>query len=132
MSHDQTMDPGTKPFRLYRDQENGWIAGIAAGMADYAGLDVRIVRVAWVLALIFFTPPAILAYVVMVFVIPRKPESLYETSAEHDLRRKVHLSPGEALREAKVRMREAEERLNRMEAAVLSEEFRLRRKFRDL
>lgn len=132
MRYDRTMDAGAKPFRLYRDRDNGWIAGIAAGMADYAGIDVRVVRVAWVLALIFFTPPAILAYLVMIFVIPRKPDALSESDAEHDLRRKVHLSPGDALREARARMREAEDRLGRMEAAVLSEEFRLRRKFRDL
>lgn len=131
MSYDR-VHGGSRPFRLYRDRENGWIAGIAAGMADYAGIDIRIVRVAWVLALIFFTPPTLLAYLVMIFVIPHKPEELFETDEEHRLRRKVHLSPGDALREAKARLRETEERLGRMEAAVLSEEFRLRRKFRDL
>ncbi|WP_404380247.1 PspC domain-containing protein [Caenispirillum salinarum] len=131
MRYDRTMD-GSRPFRLYRDRREAWIAGIAAGMADYAGIDVRVVRVAWVLALIFFTPPAILAYLVMIFVIPAKPEDLYESDEQHELRRKVHLSPGDALREAWARMREAEDRLGRMEAAVLSEEFRLRRKFRDL
>jgi phage shock protein C len=131
MTHDRAHAGGS-PFRLYRDRDAGWIAGIAAGMADYTGIDVRLVRVAWVLALIFFTPPALLAYLVMIFVIPRKPRDLLESDEEHVLRRKVHLSPSDALREAKAKMREAEERLGRMEAAVLSEEFRLRRKFRDL
>ena len=38
----------------------------------------------------------------------------------------------DSLREAKARLRDTEDRLNRLEAAILSEDFQLRRKFRDI
>lgn len=119
-------------YRLYRVPGRGWLAGVAAGMADYLGADVRLVRLGWVLALIFFTPPAVIAYVVMTVVIPRRPEGLFGSEEEQKVRRTVHLGPHAALREAKAKMRDAEERLNRLEAAILSEDFQLRRKFRDI
>lgn len=119
-------------YRLYRAGEGRWIAGVAAGMADYLGFDVRLIRLAWVLGVIFFTPAALVAYVVMILVIPRKPEHLFGSEEEQKLRRAVHLGPQAALREARAKMRDAEDRLNRLEAAILSEDFQLRRKFRDI
>ncbi|MCA1941933.1 MAG: PspC domain-containing protein [Caenispirillum bisanense] len=119
-------------YRLYRNPDRGWLAGVAAGMADYFGADVRLVRLGWVLGLIFFTPPVFIAYIVMILVIPRRPDALFGSEEEMGLRRAVHLGPHAALREAKAKLRDAEDRLNRLEAAVLSEEFQLRRKFRDI
>lgn len=119
-------------YRLYRNRSRGWIAGVAAGMADYLGADVRLVRVAWVLGLVFFTLPALIAYVIMVLVVPPRPDHLFASDEEQAVRRSVHLGPKDALREARARMRDVEDRLNRLEAAILSEDFQLRRKFRDI
>lgn len=119
-------------YRLYRLPKAGWLAGVAAGISDYLGIDVRIVRVAWILGLIFFAPPTILAYIVLTVVLPRRPEDLFGSEEEQALRRAVHLGPHDALREAKMRLRDAEERVGRLEGAILSEDFQLRRKFRDL
>lgn len=34
--------------KLYRDPEQGMIAGVCAGVADYFEIDVTIVRVIWI------------------------------------------------------------------------------------
>lgn len=54
---------------LYRSRENKIIAGVAGGMAEYAHLDVALVRLIWVLA--FFAGGAgFLAYIICWIVIP--------------------------------------------------------------
>lgn len=58
--------------RLYRSRTDRKLAGIAAGMADYLGLDPTVVRVLWVVS-IFFFGFTILLYVILVFVIPNEP-----------------------------------------------------------
>lgn len=119
-------------YRLYRDPARGWLGGVAAGTAEYLGASVALVRFAWVLGLIFFTPPVLIAYIIMVMVVPRRPSDLFESQEEEAVRRTVHLGPRAALHEARAKLRDVEDRLGRMEGAVLSEEFQLRRKFRDL
>lgn len=128
------MTPSSRDdrYRLYRNRPRGWIAGVAAGMADYLGADVRLVRLAWVLAVVFFSVPAVIAYVIMILVVPPRPDHLFASEEEQAVRRSVHLGPKDSLREAKARLRDTEDRLNRLEAAILSEDFQLRRKFRDI
>ncbi len=47
------------------------IAGVAAGVAEYFQLDPTLVRVAFVVILIFTSgPPAIIAYVLLAFILP--------------------------------------------------------------
>lgn len=49
---------------LYRDTENGMFLGVCAGMADYLGLDVLLLRAAALLGLFVVTVPAAIAYVI--------------------------------------------------------------------
>ena len=51
-------------YRLYRDPRNGVLAGVCAGLAAYFGIERVAVRLAFVLALVFFFFPAALGYVV--------------------------------------------------------------------
>lgn len=47
------------------------IAGVAAGIAEYFGLDITLVRIAFVIILIFSSGfPAIIAYVLLAFILP--------------------------------------------------------------
>jgi phage shock protein C len=122
----------TSKYRLYRLPEKGWLAGVCAGMADYLGLDVRLVRFGWVLGLIFFSVPVIAAYAIMALVLKPRPAQLFGSEEEQALRRAVHLGPRGTLREAKGKIIDVDERLSRLEAAILSEELKLRREFRDI
>src|SRR5271170_2762193 len=51
--------------RLYRDPENGVLAGVCAGIADYLGAERIVIRLAFVAALFLFIVPAALVYIVL-------------------------------------------------------------------
>lgn len=64
----------TEPRRLYRDPANGKLGGVLAGMADYLVVDVTALRVVFVLITLFtMFVPGIIAYVVLLFLVPVKP-----------------------------------------------------------
>ena len=64
------------PKRLYRNPDGAMIAGVCNGLAAYFGIDVTFIRVAFVLSALLTKGVGIMAYVVMMFVIPeaRTPE----------------------------------------------------------
>lgn len=64
----------TEPKRLYRDVERGVVGGVLAGLAEYLGADIAVVRVVWILLTIFTAFfPGVIAYLVMWLVVPKKP-----------------------------------------------------------
>ena len=58
--------------RIYRDVHNGMISGVCAGISKYVGVDVKLVRVAAVAVALFFKVPALLAYIVASFLLPKR------------------------------------------------------------
>src|SRR6266849_5922956 len=54
-------DHWRNPHRLYRDTENGRIAGVCAGISDYFGVRRSLVRLAAILGLVFFFVPTFIA-----------------------------------------------------------------------
>jgi phage shock protein PspC (stress-responsive transcriptional regulator) len=65
--------PGLKrpPERLTRPASGGKIAGVCAGMSQYLGLDVTLVRIVWLLALLL-AGTGLLAYIVCWIVMPKE------------------------------------------------------------
>jgi phage shock protein C len=60
--------------RLTRPRANRTIAGVCAGMGPYLDLDVSLVRLTWVLVVIFSGIfPGILVYVLAWIIIPEEP-----------------------------------------------------------
>ncbi len=60
--------------RLYRSSSDKMIAGVCGGIAEYFGWDPTLVRVGYVLlsmGSVFF--PGIIAYLVMMVIIPERP-----------------------------------------------------------
>ena len=50
---------------------NKMVAGVCAGIAEYLGLDVTIVRVAYVLVSLFSAGfPGLIVYLILMFVMP--------------------------------------------------------------
>ena len=67
--------------RFYRDKRNGKMFGICAGIADYTGFDVAIVRVCF-LAAMFMSGGGILPfYFIAAMVTPTKPVALERAAA---------------------------------------------------
>jgi phage shock protein C len=60
--------------RLYRCRHDKRLAGVAAGVAEFFGLDPTLVRVLWFLS-IFFYGLGLLLYVGMAIIVPLEPVS---------------------------------------------------------
>jgi len=64
---EQPTENATK--RLFRDTDNAMLAGVAAGIASYFGLDVVLIRILFVI-LTFFGGSGILIYIVLWLIVP--------------------------------------------------------------
>ena len=122
---------GTR-YRLYRDPGHGILAGVCAGIADYLGIERIVIRLAFVVALVFFIVPAALAYIVLAIALPKQPPALYRSEDEAQFWRGVATAPDDTLTGLRRRFGDMETRLREMERQVTSGERDLRRKFRDL
>ena len=118
--------------RLYRDPHNGLIAGVCAGIADYVGLRPVQVRLLVILGLVFFFVPTVIGYVALAFLLQTRPADLYRAEDEAQFWRHARTAPQGAASELRDRFRGLEARLDRIEGFVVSEEYELRRKFRDI
>jgi phage shock protein PspC (stress-responsive transcriptional regulator) len=56
--------------KLYRSSQNKMLAGVCAGVADFFGLDVKLVRLVWLLALLFGA--GAILYIILWIVVPEK------------------------------------------------------------
>ena len=74
--------------KLYKSRKDKMIDGICAGVADYFGLDVTLVRVLWVVAGLIHGF-GLVAYVAAMVIMPRNPE--HDSLTESD---KVKHHPG--------------------------------------
>ena len=119
-----TRDPYRhNPHRLFRDKENGRIAGVCAGIADYFGFNVTAIRLLTAFSMLFFWP--ILLYILLAFLLPVKPTELYENVEQANFWRGVSNAPSDIFGELRHRFRDLELRLRGMEAFVTSKEFEI-------
>jgi phage shock protein C len=124
--------PSDNPFRLYRDTSRSWVTGVCAGIADYFGVSLGLVRFLTFAAFVFFFIPTAVAYVALSVLLKPKPGGLYSDAREEAFWRGVATDPPQTFQSLRRKFHDLEQRLGRMETLVTSEEFDLRRKFRDL
>ncbi|MGF1544991.1 MAG: envelope stress response membrane protein PspC [Parvularculaceae bacterium] len=126
--------PGPRRHAFGRNPRDGKFAGVCAGLADYFGWNVKYVRLGFVLSTFFAFPMPIFIYVGMaLFVRPAAPVATqYETPSEANFWRAYATRPKVAMSELKHRFRALDARIADMERAVTSNEYALRRQFRDL
>lgn len=120
------------PNRLYRDKQNGFVLGVCAGIAEYFGLQRWLVRMLVFLSLLIFTVPTVILYFGFALFVPAAPEKLYETPEEGKFWQGVRVDPSRKFSELRHRFRELEFRLQKMEAYVTSDGYRVRREIDDL
>ena len=120
------------PRRLYRDTENGMVAGVCAGIADYFGFKARPFRWLVVLGCFFAMPALLISYVIAAFLLPRKPIGMYHSEGEESFWRTVRRDPHNACGDIRRKFRDLDVRLQGMEHYVTSPRFDLDREFRDL
>ncbi|HEY4489962.1 MAG TPA: PspC domain-containing protein [Candidatus Paceibacterota bacterium] len=57
--------------RLYRSKTNRVFAGICGGLGQYFNIDPAILRLFWVLVVIFTGfVPGVIAYIIAIFIVP--------------------------------------------------------------
>ena len=56
--------------KLYRSSQNKMLAGVCAGVADFFGLDIKLVRLVWLIALLFGA--GAILYIILWIVVPEK------------------------------------------------------------
>lgn len=58
---------------LYRSDANKVFAGICGGLGEYADIDPVVIRLIWtVIVMVTGFFPGVLAYIVAIFIVPRK------------------------------------------------------------
>ena len=119
--------------RFYRDKRNGKMFGVCAGIADYTGFDVAIVRVCF-LAAMFMSGGGILPfYFIAAMVTPTKPSVLERVDVEEkQFWQGVRASPTRAARDISSRMKDIDRRLADIESYVTTENRSLAREIEQL
>jgi phage shock protein C len=108
--------------RFYRDKRNGKVFGVCAGIADYTGFDVNLVRVCF-LATIFVSGGSVLPfYFIAAMVTPTKPREFEQTDFEEShFWQEVRASPTRATRDIRSRFRDMDRRLADIESYVTTQ-----------
>lgn len=119
--------------RFYLDKQNKKWAGVCAGIADYTGIDVTLVRLGFVAGTLLSGGNLIIAYFIAAWMAPSKPASLYAHNPEEQrFWQGVRRSPHRTARDVRSRFREIDRRLADVEAYVTSSNHRLAREIEEL
>jgi phage shock protein C len=119
--------------RFYRDKANGKLFGVCAGIADYTGFDVALVRVCF-LAAVFMSGGSVLPfYFIAAMVTPTKPSVLQRSDSEDtQFWQGVRASPARAARDIRGRLKDIDRRLADIESYVTTENRSLAREIEAL
>jgi phage shock protein C len=119
--------------KFYLDKKNKKWLGVCAGIADYTGVDVTLVRVGFVLLTVLGNGVTILAYFVAAWLAPCKPSELtHETPEDTKFWQGVRASPARTVRDVRSRFRDIDRRLADVETYVTSSNSRLAREIEQL
>ena len=107
--------------KFYLDKRNRKWSGVCAGLADYTGIDVTLIRVGVVFLTFLTSGWAILAYFITAWVADKKPSEFYETSREDEkFWQTVRARPGASVRDVRAKFRDIDRRIADIEAHVTS------------
>ncbi|HHX8352203.1 envelope stress response membrane protein PspC [Vibrio sp. Vb0937] len=124
---------------LYRDPVNGKISGVCAGIANYFGAEVWLIRIVVIsAALLGGTFLVLLAYIAMAFMLEKQPVTYSENiraQQEHTLKSKPWQkgqSPDQLLSVLERDFDRLDGKIRNMEAYVTSDAYRVNREFSKL
>lgn len=114
--------------KFYLDKRNRKWLGVCAGLADYTGVDLTLIRVGVVFLTIFTFPWALVAYLVVNWLAHDKPREFYETSREDEkFWQTVRARPGASVRDVRAKFRDIDRRIADIETHVTSQNSALAR-----
>ena len=119
--------------KFYLDKQNRKWLGVCAGIADYTGIDVTVIRLGFVASLFISGGNMLLAYWIIAWMAPRKPSELYEQNPEQKkFWQGVRRNPHQITRDVRSRFRDIDRRLADVEIYVTSSNNRLAREIEQL
>ena len=119
--------------RFYKDKQHGKVMGVCAGIADYTGFDVTLVRIFLILGIFMGGGALIPVYLLTGWIAQDKPRELVTEDAE-DRRfwQGVRQSPTRTARDIRARFRAIDRRLADVESYVLTNNRSLEREIEQL
>ena len=115
--------------KFYRDKRHGKLMGVCAGIADYTGLDVTLVRI-MVAGSVFMSGGSVLP---LYFIADDKPRELaIDDQEDQRFWQGVRQSPARTARDIRSRMRDIDRRLADIESYVTTENRSLAREIEQL
>src|SRR5438105_14224518 len=119
--------------RFYRDKRNGKVLGICAGIADYTGFDVSLVRITLIAAVFLSSGGILPVYFIAGWIAPDQPRELDTSDVqERDFWRSVRQSPARTARDIRLRLKDIDRRLGDIESYVTTENRSLARQIEQL
>ena len=127
--------------RLMRDMERKKIAGVCAGLASYWGTETWVVRVATVVAGLFFAQVVIIAYIIAWLLLPRSDDAHRgERTRRPDVSNHDPVAPEfggryagrKSLRTLAKAFQEIDRRIGKLEQVVTDPNFSVYREFNKL
>jgi len=119
--------------KFYLDKKNRKWSGVCAGIADYTGVDVTVIRIGFVISSFVLQGAPLLAYIVIAWMAPTKPRDLYdENPDEKKFWQGVRANPQRTARDVRSRFRDIDRRLADVETYVTSSDNRLAREIEQL
>lgn len=127
-----SVQPATRT-RFYKDKRNGKVMGVCAGIADYTGVDVVVVRILMFLALWLSGFSILPVYFIAGWIAEDRPRELMNDSPE-DQRfwQQVRASPARTAREIRANLKAIDRRLGDVESYVLTNNRSLAREIEQL
>ena len=133
-ARDESPFESPNPHQIFRSRHNRIWLGVCGGIADRFGWEPTLVRVLFVASIFLFAGPmAIIAYIIAAMVIPTAPRGAERMEPEEEeFWRNVSDRPRVTASGLKYTFMDLEDRLRNLERSVTSEEWRLKKAFRDL
>jgi phage shock protein C len=119
--------------RFYRDKRNGKVMGVCAGIADYTGFDVSLVRVCFIAAIFMSGGSVLPFYFIAAMVTPTKPREFELADREEkQFWQGVRQSPARTTHDIRSRFKDIDRRLADIESYVTTENRSLAREIEQL
>ncbi|MGH8193076.1 MAG: envelope stress response membrane protein PspC [Woeseiaceae bacterium] len=118
--------------RFYRNRDRAMIGGVCAGVADYFGFNLRVLRLLTVIAFFMAMPVTLLVYLGTVFLVPAAPDESRLGHYDPEFRQALRSSPRQTLSDVRRRFQTLDSRLARLERYVTSSRFNLDQEFKKL
>ena len=111
--------------KFYLDKQNKKFLGVCAGIAEYTGIDVTMIRVGTVVLALITSGWVIPAYFITAWVAPCKPFGLYEDAEDAKFWQGVRTNPKRSTSEVRSKFRDIDRRLADIEVYYTSRNTRL-------